>query len=106
MLRVIEYVSRLKQKRSKAYSSSFAAYNVYGQPAKMPPIVGGTPSRPTESSLRQSRHNLKRYVRPIAPMGLKHDPIMSSSGGVTGHGASPLAARRTVKSPASRKSTS
>ena len=77
MIRVIEYVNLLKSKRSKAYSTSITAFNVYGTPGRMPPLVQFTPSRPTESSLRMSRH--KKFVRPIAPRGLKNDPILSAS---------------------------
>ena len=77
MIRVIEYVNLLKSKRSKAYSTSITAFNVYGTPGRMPPLVQFTPSRPTESSLRMSRH--KKFVRPIAPRGLKNDPMLSAS---------------------------
>ena len=88
MVRVIEYVSMLKKRRSKAYSSSFAAYNVYGAPPQKLPNVQTSPNRPTESSLRMSRHG--RFVRPVAPVGLKNDPMLSASAPCV---VSPLAKR-------------
>ena len=99
MTRVVEYVSLIKRKRSKAYSSSFVAYSVYGTPAKMPPLVQLHPTRPTESSLRQSRHCVARYVRPVAPVGLRS--VLTADGALSAtHPAgsaaavSPLARRR------------